>query len=38
MNLDRLFRLMSEKEASDLYLAVGSPVSIKLNGVCVPVN
>ena len=38
MNLDRLFRLMSEKEASDLYLSVGSPVSIKLNGVCVPVN
>lgn len=38
MNLDRLFHLMSEKEASDLYLSVGSPVSIKLSGVCVPIN
>ena len=38
MSLDRLFRLMSEKDASDLYLAVGSPVTIKINGVCVPIN
>jgi twitching motility protein PilU len=38
MNLDRLFQLMSEKGASDLYLSVGSPVTIKLNGVCVPIN
>jgi twitching motility protein PilU len=38
MNLDRLFHLMSEKEASDLYLSVGSPVTIKINGVCVPIN
>lgn len=38
MSLDRLFRLMAEKDASDLYLAVGSPVTIKINGVCVPIN
>ena len=38
MNLDRLFQLMSEKGASDLYLSVGAPVTIKLNGVCVPIN
>ncbi len=38
MALDRLFHLMAERKASDLYLAVGSPVTIKINGVCVPVN
>lgn len=38
MNLDHLFRLMTQKEASDLYLSVGSPPTIKLNGVCVPVS
>jgi twitching motility protein PilU len=38
MALDRLFQLMSEKKASDLFLSVGSPVTIKINGVCVPVN
>jgi twitching motility protein PilU len=29
---------MAEKNASDLYLAVGSPITIKINGVCVPIN
>jgi twitching motility protein PilU len=38
MNLERLFGLMAEKDASDLYLSVGSPVTIKINGVCVPIN
>lgn len=38
MALDKLFYLMSEKNASDLYLSVGSPITIKVNGVCVPVN
>jgi twitching motility protein PilU len=38
MSLDRLFRLMAEKDASDLFLSVGSPVTIKINGVCVPIN
>ncbi|MFO0144358.1 MAG: PilT/PilU family type 4a pilus ATPase [Betaproteobacteria bacterium] len=38
MGLDRLFHLMSEKDASDLYLAAGSPVTVKINGVCVPIN
>ncbi len=38
MALDRLFHLMAEKNASDLYLSVGSPVTIKINGVCVPIN
>jgi twitching motility protein PilU len=38
MALERLFHLMSEKNASDLYLSVGSPITIKINGVCVPIN
>jgi twitching motility protein PilU len=38
MALEKLFHLMADKNASDLYLAVGSPVTIKMNGVCVPVN
>ncbi len=38
MSLDRLFNLMSEKNASDLFLSVGSPITIKINGVCVPIN
>ncbi len=38
MALEKLFQLMSEKNASDLFISVGSPVTIKINGVCVPVN
>jgi twitching motility protein PilU len=38
MALERLFQLMSEKNASDLFLSAGSPVTIKINGVCVPIN
>ena len=36
--LDKLFQLMADRKASDLYLSVGSPVTIKINGVCVPIN
>jgi len=38
MALDRLFQLMAEKNASDLFISVCSPVTIKINGVGVPVN
>jgi twitching motility protein PilU len=38
MALSKLFQLMAEKNASDLFISVGSPVTIKINGVCVPVN
>jgi twitching motility protein PilU len=38
MAIERLFNLMAEKKASDLFLAVGSPITIKINGVCVPIN
>ncbi len=37
MNLERLFTMMAEKKASDLFLACGSPITIKINGVCVPI-
>ena len=34
----RLFQLMSEKKASDIFLSVGAPINIKINGVAMPVN
>ena len=36
--MQRLFQLMAEKKASDLFVSVGSPIHIKLNGNSVPVN
>src|SRR5258708_24005900 len=33
MYLDRLFKLMSEKQASDLFISCGAPINIKINGV-----
>ncbi|MCF8178927.1 MAG: PilT/PilU family type 4a pilus ATPase [Sulfuritalea sp.] len=36
--MQRLFQLMSEKKASDLFVSVGAPIHIKLNGNSVPVN
>jgi twitching motility protein PilU len=38
MALERLFQLMAEKSASDLFLSAGSPITVKINGVCVPIN
>ncbi|MCL4746695.1 MAG: Flp pilus assembly complex ATPase component TadA, partial [Burkholderiaceae bacterium] len=38
MAMDRLFSLMAEKKASDVYLAPGSAVHIRINGVSIPVN
>ncbi|MBK4734522.1 PilT/PilU family type 4a pilus ATPase [Noviherbaspirillum pedocola] len=38
MPMDRLFRLMKDKAASDLFLTVDSPIHIKIGGVLVPVN
>lgn len=38
MAMDRLFQLMKEKSASDMFFAVNSPVHIKINGNLVPVN
>jgi twitching motility protein PilU len=33
-----LFKLMAEKEASDLFFTAGAPIQIKINGVVMPVN
>jgi twitching motility protein PilU len=38
MPMDRLFLLMKEKKASDLFLSVNSPIQIKINGTLVPIN
>jgi twitching motility protein PilU len=36
--MKRLFQLMADKKASDIFLSVGSPINIKINGQAVPVN
>ncbi|MCM2307979.1 MAG: PilT/PilU family type 4a pilus ATPase [Sulfuritalea sp.] len=36
--MQRLFQLMAEKKASDLFVSVGSPIHIKINGNSVPIN
>ncbi len=38
MNLLPFFKLMAERNASDLFLTANSPVIIKIQGVCYPVN
>jgi twitching motility protein PilU len=38
MAMDRLFLLMKEKAASDLFIAVNSPIHIKINGTLMPIN
>src|SRR3954470_22760080 len=36
--MKRLFQVMAEKKDSDIFLAVGAPINIKINGNAVPVN
>src|SRR5438105_6045123 len=38
MYLDRLFKLMADKQASDLSITCGAPINIKVNGVVQPVS
>ena len=38
MVLQRLFQLMAEKSASDIFISAGTPIQIKINGVTAPVN
>ncbi len=38
MAMDRLFLLMKEKQASDMFFAVNSPVHLKINGNLIPIN
>ncbi len=36
--MDRLFQLMAEKKASDIFVSVGAPINIKIDGTAVPIN
>ena len=38
MYLDRLFKLMAEKQASDLFISCGAPISMKINGIVAPLT
>ena len=38
MSMNRLFQLMADQKASDVFLSVGSPPHIKINGTTIPVN
>ena len=38
MAIDRLFLLMQEKGASDMFFAVNAPIQIKIDGVLYPIN
>jgi len=36
--MEKILRLMAEKKASDVYISSNSPVLIKIQGNCVPIN
>jgi twitching motility protein PilU len=36
--MKRLFQLMADKKASDIFLSVGAPINIKINGNVMPIN
>ncbi len=38
MILEKLFKLMSEKNASDILVSAGAPIGIKIQGTTVPIN
>ena len=38
MILDKLFQLMAEKQASDIFISAGAPIHIKIQGNTIPVN
>src|ERR1700675_4719697 len=38
MFVDPLFKLMAEKQASDMFFTAAAPIQIKINGIVMPVN
>jgi twitching motility protein PilU len=38
MVFEQLFKLMAEKQASDIYVTAGAPIHIKIQGVIIPIN
>jgi twitching motility protein PilU len=38
MFLDPLFKLMADKQASDMFFTAGAPIQIKINGTVMPIN
>lgn len=36
--MKRLFQVMADKKASDIFISVGAPINIKINGQAIPVN
>jgi twitching motility protein PilU len=36
--LEKLFYLMADKKASDIFVSAGAPISIKIHGSCIPIN
>jgi len=36
--MKKLFTIMADKKASDIFVSVGAPINIKINGVAMPVN
>jgi twitching motility protein PilU len=38
MILDKLFQLMADKNASDIFVSAGTPINIKIHGTCIPIN
>lgn len=37
-NMEKILRLMAEKQASDVYLSANAPATIKIHGECLPIN
>jgi len=38
MIFDKLFQLMAEKQASDVFVSAGAPIHIKIQGTTIPIN
>ena len=38
MIFDKLFQLMAERRASDIFASAGAPIHIKIDGVVIPIN